>query len=178
MKQFWRHVFIVFVALFLFFSSVFVYVVSVHLSPEKIAFVNAIFRRGVSDSLSEDYSFDIWNLGSTLEMPFTVDYTREVAVVLNFKNDFPPSGMTYSGRLLVQYYQGNRLVQSKVYSHHDSSVPYPGSETAAIILDTQVLPLHGGSAKHSVIIKVLEADSRFAKYKNSMKVQVRGSFSW
>jgi len=105
-------------------------------------------------------------------------YTREFALVLDFKNRFPPGGTVYSGRLLIQYYQGNRLVQSKTYSKLDSHVSSPGSEQTSIVLDTQVLPLHGGTTAHSVVVGVLEADPRFSQYQDAMKAQVRGTFSW
>ncbi len=178
MKSFLRCVLVTTASFGLLLATCLAYVYSVHISPETIAFINAIFNRGISDTLSDDYTFDIWKFGNKLEIPFDVGYTREVAVVLTFKDNFPTSGMHYSGRLLIQYYQGNRLVQSKLYSRLNSSAAYSGSTTTSITIDNQVLPLHGGSTKHSVIIEVLEADPRFEKYKDVMKVQVQGAFSW
>ena len=178
MKRFIRSVLVTTASLGVLLAICLAYVYSVHISPDKIAFINAIFHRGVTDTLSDDYTFDIWKFGHKLEIPFEVSYTREVAVVLTFKNNHPTSGMHYSGRLLIQYYQGNRLVQSKLYSRYDSSPAYPGSQTNSIVLDTQVLPLHGGTGKHSVFIEVLEADPRFEQYQDGMKVQVQGTFSW
>lgn len=178
MKSFFRSVLIVGTAIALLLGLFAAYVFSVHASPQTLAFLNAIVRRGVADTLSGESPFEIWKLGSKVEIPFDVRYTREVALALYFKDHFPPGGTIYSGRLRIQYYQGNRLVQSKTYSRLDSHTPYPGSSEASIVLDTQVLPLHGGPTAHSVVVEVLEADPRFAEYKDAMKMQVRGAFSW
>jgi len=141
-------------------------------------FPNAFVHRGVSDALSDERPFEISRLGSKIEIPFDVRHTREVALVLDFKTRFPPGGTVYSSRLLIQYYQGNRLVQSKTYSKLDRHVPSPGNEQTSIVLDTQVLPLHGGPTAHSGLVKVLEVDPRFAQYQDAMRAQVRGTFRW
>jgi hypothetical protein len=178
MKSFVRSVLIASASIGLLLGLFAAYVLSVHASPRTLAFLNAIVRRGVADTLSGEYPFAIWKLGSRIEIPFDVRYTREVALALYFKDHVPPGGTIYSGRLLIQYYQGNRLVQSKTYARLDSHTPHPGSTEASIVLDTQVLPLHGGPKAHSVVVEVLEADPRFAEYKDAMKMQVRGAFSW
>lgn len=178
MKPFLRSVLVVSTSIALLVAALVAFLLVVHASPENMAFFNAIVHRGVSDTLSDEHPFEISRLGSKIEIPFDVRHTREVALVLDFKNRFPPGGTVYSGRLLIQYYQGNRLVQSKTYSKLDSHVPSPGSEQTSIVLDTQVLPLHGGTMAHSVVVEVLEADPRFAQYQDAMKAQVRGTFSW
>lgn len=178
MKSFFRSVLVVSTSLALLLALFAAYVLSVHASPKTLAFLNAIVHRGVADTLSDEHAFEIWKLGGKVEIPFDVRYTREVALALYFKDRLPPGGTVYSGRLRIEYYQGNRLVQSKTYSRLDSNTPYPGSTTNSVVLDTQVLPLHGGPTAHSVVIEVLEADPRFAEYKDAMKVQVRGAFNW
>lgn len=177
MKSFLRNVLVLFTALILVVGVVALSLSIVHISPEKMAFFNALTHRGVSDTLSDEKNCEIWRFGDHTEIPFDVRYTREVALALDFKNTLPPAGMFYSGRLLIRYYQGNRIVASKVYAKIDNGILRQGDQNL-IILDTQVLPLHGGTSKHSVVVDVLQADPRFIKYKDAMKMQVRGTFSW
>lgn len=178
MKPFFRSVLVASASIGTLVCILVAYLLIVHASPDQRAFFNSIAHRGISDTLSDEQPFEIWKLGSRVEVPFNVRYTREVAVVLDFKNRFPSGGTVYSGRLLLQYYQGNRLVHSKTYSKVDSHIPHFGSTQASIVLDTQVLPLHGGPMAHSVVVEVLEADPRFAEFQNVMKIQVRGTFNW
>lgn len=178
MKPFLRSVLVASTSIVALTSALVGFLLFVHASPEKYAAFNAIVHRGVSDTLSSEHTFEIWKLGSRVEIPFDVRHTREVAVVLDFKERFPSGGTVYSGRLLIQYYQGNRLVQSKTYSKVDNHVPRPGSTQPSIVLDTQVLPLHGGPTEHTVVVEVLEADARFEEFQDVMKIQARGTFNW
>ena len=178
MKSFFRSVLIVSSSLVLLLITVGSYLYLVHTPPKDVALINRILRRGSVDIISKDYSFMIWELGEKIEIPLTVPYTNTYALTLCFKDKFPPSSMIYSGRLLIRYYQGNTLVQSKTYSKTDTMYAVPGSMTDAIILDTQVLPLYGGPAEHSVVIEVKIADKRFEQYKDSMRINVRGFNDW
>jgi len=178
MKAFIKAVMVVTTSLLLLLMVAGSYLYIVHMPPKDRAFVNRILRRGSVDIVSNDYPFKGWELGEKIEIPFLVPYANTYALTLRFKEKFPPSSMTYSGRLSIRYYQGNTLVASKIYSKTDSSIAVHGSITDAIILDTQVLPLYGGPAEHSVVVEVQNADNRLKEYQESMRINVRGYSDW
>jgi hypothetical protein len=178
MKSFFRSALILATALLMLLIASGSYLFLVHLPPKDLALMNRILRRGSVDIISQDHSFKIWEMGEKIEIPFTAPCTNTYSLQLSFKETFPPSGMIYSGSLLIRYYQGNTLVMSNTYSKMDTSRASQNSTTPSILLDTQVLPLYGGPAEHSVVIEVLTADKRFEQYKDAMRIHVRGHNDW